>query len=576
MPVASKITRYLAFDPGLSPLYHSITTGRGKLGGKARGFLFAKQILRQSNNPLFNHIQMPKTHFIATSIFDDFVRKNQLQGIVESGRDYEQVKEAFTNGTFDSTMREQFAQILHEFPLPLTVRSSSVLEDNLRYSFAGKYETIFMANIGTEKERLAKLERAIKLVFASIYCPNALEYRRKHRLRGDKMAVMIQQLAGRQRGSYFYPEISGVGFSKNYRRWSNKVRKEDGVIRLVFGLGTRCVGREYARTFSLTNLTLRPEGYATWAIAKYAQERYDVLDLTHDRLKVMNINDNPSIRKYHPCFDHYTQLYRDKSKKITDIKEEDWPQLDFNDKIVFTFQPFPHLYPRFFRLINSVMTTLEDELGLPVDIEFTFEPEENLFALVQMRPLPSFEEYRAVQIPSSLSPDTILFSGNRMLATGILLGVKRLVYVDPYLYEQASDKAAVAREIERINRRLEGERYILVGPGRWGSTKAELGVPVSYNQISNAGLIVELGIQATNFVPELPYGTRFFHDLEVDGILYLSVFDTNPDNTFSSHWLHSRTAYAEPTGHPAVNIYTGLFNAYLDSERRIGCVTTHC
>ena len=103
-------------------------------------------------------------------------------------------------------------------------------------------------------------------------------------------------------------------------------------------------------------------------------------------------------------------------------------------------------------------------------------------------------------------------------------GVTRLVYVDPYLYQQTADKRSVAREVERINRRMDGERYILVGPGRWGSTKAELGVPVSYSQISNAGLIVELGIQEANFVPELPYGTRFFHDLEVDGILYCLLY----------------------------------------------------
>ncbi len=140
------------------------------------------------------------------------------------------------------------------------------------------------------------------------------------------------------------------------------------------------------------------------------------------------------------------------------------------------------------------MTTLEKELGLPVDIEFTYDPEERLFSLVQMRPLPSYEEYRSVQIPPNLPPDNILFKGNRMLTTGILLGVTRLIYVDPYLYKQTRNKHSVAREVERLNRLLEGERYILVGPGRWGgSTKAELGVPVSYSQISNAGLIVELG-----------------------------------------------------------------------------------
>ncbi|NMA55163.1 MAG: phosphoenolpyruvate synthase [Firmicutes bacterium] len=576
MPTASKITRYLAFDPQLNPLYRDYTIGPGKLGGKARGFLFAKQILRQSNDPLFNRIIVPKTYYIATGVFADFVAQNQLERIVESGRDYDQIKDAFINGAFDRAIRSQLAQLIGDFSSPLAIRSSSLLEDNLRYSFAGKYETIFMANKGSQAERQAKLEQAIKLVFASIYCPNAVEYRRKHGLRGDKMAVMIQQLTGKQRGVFFYPEISGVAFSKNYRRWTNEVRKEDGILRLVFGLGTRCVGREYARTFSLTDLSLRPEGYAPWSVAKYSQERFDVLDLAADQVQVININQHPDAAKYHPYFSHYTQLYNTENEQITDLNSKGLYQLSPADKIVFTFQQFPQLHPEFFQLVNTLVNTLEKELGLPVDIEFAYEPEEKLLTLVQMRPLPSYEEYRAVQIPANLRPETILLCGNRMLATGILLGIKRLVYVDPYLYKQATNKAAVAREIERINRSLEGEQYILVGPGRWGSTKAELGVPISYNQISNAGLIVELGIKAANFVPELPYGTRFFHDLEVDGILYLSVFDNIPGNVFYSDWLNSQAGMAEPTGHPAVSVYTGLFNVYLDGERRIGCVTAHC
>lgn len=575
MPIASKITRYLAFDPRLYPMYNEVTIGQGKVGGKARGLLFAEQVLRQSNNPLFNRVAVPKTFFVATGVFDDFVAKNQLKRIAESGRDFGQIEAAFADGVFEPAIRKQLAELVDKLPFPIIVRSSSVLEDNLRYSFAGKYLTTFNPNTGTKKERMAALERAIKHVFASIYSPNAVEYRRKHGLRGDKMAVIIQQLTGKERGSFFYPEISGVGFSKNYRRWTNEVRKEDGVVRLVFGLGTRCVGREYARTFSLTDLSLRPEGHNPWSIAKYSQERFDVLDLISGDMQVFNINQKLSILEYHPCFSQYAQVYRAEDERIEDLTRIGLPNIGPGDKVVLTFQNLTQSHPDFFRLIYTLMTTLEEELSLPVDIEFTYEPEERLFTLVQMRPLASYEEYRSVQVPPSLQPEDILLKGSRMLTTGILLGVNRLVYVDPYLYQQTTDKQSVAREVERLNRLLDGERYVLVGPGRWGSTKAELGVPVSYNQISNAGLIVELGIQEANFVPELPYGTRFFHDLEVDNILYLSVFDTIPNNVFRSTWFRSRSALAEPTGHPAVRIYTGIFNAYLDGERRVGCVTAY-
>ncbi|MGI6128660.1 MAG: PEP/pyruvate-binding domain-containing protein [bacterium] len=574
MPISSKLTNYLAFDPRLSPLYRDQTIGIGKVGGKARGLLFAQHVIRQSNNPLFNRVAIPPSYFIATGVFDDFVARNQLQRIAESGRDFDQIETAFMEGSFTTAVRDQLATLITKLPFPLAVRSSSLLEDNLRYSFAGKYMTDFVTDVGSEENRLKSLENAIKKVFASIYSPNAVEYRRKHNLRGDKMAVLVQQLTGREHDAYFYPEIAGVGFSKNYRRWTKDVKKEDGIIRLVFGLGTRSVGREYARTFSLTDLSLRPEGTNPWSVATYSQERFDVLNIESGQMQVFNINNKLEIADNHPCFGQYAQVYRAKDDQIEDITAAK-PTLGPGDKVVLTFQNFPQQHPEFFQLIRALMLTLEKELGLPVDIEFTYEPKGKILSLVQMRPLPSYEKYRAVHIPASLPPNTILLQGSRMLSSGILLGVNRLVYVDPFLYQQTKNKESVAREVARLNRLLEGERYILVGPGRWGSTKAELGVPVSYSQISNAGLIVELGIREANFVPELPYGTLFFHDLEVDDILYLSVFDMMSNNKINSDWFSTYADSAEPTGHPAVSIYSGAFNAYLDAERREGCVTIY-
>ena len=172
-----------------------------------------------------------------------------------------------------------------------------------------------------------------------------------------------------------------------------------------------------------------------------------------------------------------------------------------------------------------------------------------------------------------LPPDKVLLQGSKMLSSGALFGVNRLIYVNPLLYRKTKDKQSVAQEIARLNRLHQGERYFLVGPGRWGSTKAELGVPVSYSHISNAGLIVELGIKEANFVPELPYGTLFFHDLEVDDILYLAVSDSTPNNIINYDWFNTRANFAEPTGHPAVSIYNGVFTAYLDATHQQGCVT---
>lgn len=569
MPDTSKITHFLAFDPLQEPLYRANTIGPGKIGGKARGLLFAREVLKRSIDPLLAGVAIPESYFLASGVFDEFMAENQLQGLAESGRDYKEIEAAFEQGTFSPAVTQRLAAILAELDCPLAVRSSSLLEDNLKYSFAGKYLTTFVSGTGDSESRLLALERAIKRVYASVYSPSAVEYRRKHGLRGDKMAVLIQRLIGKERGGYFYPETAGVGFSKNYRRWTERIKKEDGVVRLVFGLGTRCVGREYARTFSLTNLSLRPEGHNPREIAKYSQERFDSVDLATGEVRVFNINQRLSALDYHPTFNQYAQLYVAGSNEICDLGPF-VPSLGPGDKIVFTFQNFPRFHPELFNLTRALFATLEEEMGVPVDIEFTYEPEDKIFTLVQVRPLSSYEEYRSVHIPPALPPESILLKGDRMLTNGTLLGVKYLVYVDPYLYQEAADKQAVAREVGRINRRLEGERYILVGPGRWGSTSPELGVPVNYSEISNTGLLVELGISQANFVPELSYGTHFFADLEVDGILYLPVFDTIPTNIFNIRWFETHPA--EATGHPAVRVYSGLFNVYLDGEGMCGCV----
>ncbi|BCV24670.1 PEP/pyruvate-binding domain-containing protein [Gelria sp. Kuro-4] len=569
MPDASKITQFLAFDPLDNPLYRSQTIGTGKIGGKARGLLFAREVLAHRRDPALAQVAIPESYFIATGVFDEFVSANGLQVLAESGRDYSEIEAAFERGAFAPWFREALAALLEKLPCPLAVRSSSQLEDNLKYSFAGKYLTTFVSGSGDPESRLLALEAAIKRVYASVYSPSAAEYRRKHGLRGDKMAVLIQRLIGKERGGYFYPETAGVGFSKNYRRWTERIKKEDGVVRLVFGLGTRCVGREYARTFSLTNLNLRPEGHNPREIAKYSQERFDSVDLATGQVQVFNINHRLSALDYHPGFHQYAQVYLAGSNEIRDLGAF-LPNLGPGDKIVFTFRNFPRYHPELFSVMHALFATLEEEMGVPVDIEFTYEAEDKVFTLVQVRPLSSYEEYRSVHIPPHLPADHVLLKGDRMLTNGTLLGVKHLVYVDPYIYQEAPDKYAVAREVGRVNRRLEGERYILVGPGRWGSTSPELGVPVNYSEISNTGLLVELGIRQANFVPELSYGTHFFADLEVDGILYLPVFDTIATNVFNAAWFQNHPA--EPTGHPAVRVYSGLFDVYLDGEGLCGCV----
>ncbi|MDK2793444.1 MAG: pyruvate, water dikinase, partial [Caldanaerobacter sp.] len=191
------------------------------------------------------------------------------------------------------------------------------------------------------------------------------------------------------------------------------------------------------------------------------------------------------------------------------------------------------------------------------------------FYLVQARPLSSYETFRKVHIPKDIDKRCVLLKGDRMLTNGVLKNIKYIVYVDHEVYSNYKDKHEIARIIGRINKSL-GDRYILVGPGRWGSSNPYLGVPVIYNEISNAAMIVELGIKNGDFMPELSYGTHFFADLDADNILYMPVFDGYENNIFNEQWF-KKGSYID-TG---VKIFEGRFDAYLDGEKMVGYVISN-
>ena len=185
-----------------------------------------------------------------------------------------------------------------------------------------------------------------------------------------------------------------------------------------------------------------------------------------------------------------------------------------------------------------LLSLFEKELQLPVDMEFAYEVSDDRFTLVQLRPLSVYDDKGRVEIPDTPREKTIL-RGDRMVANGRLEGARHIVFVDPDIYGKQADFADVARAVGEINDRLDGERYILVGPGRWGSSNPLLGVPVRYNELSNSGCLVELGTPQRGMAPELSYGTHFFLDLDGDNILYLPVFDGEKNNIYNREWFES-------------------------------------
>lgn len=545
--------------------------GNGKCGGKAKGLAYAHSILL--NSDLKGKVELPAlSHIISTEVFEDFIDRNKLQDLYEE-EDWEKVQARIRSAPFSEALKSDLIKILCDFETignpPLVIRSSSLMEDSVDLAFAGKYDSVFSGNIKNREWRLNKLEECIRVVWCSTFNPSARKYRAKHgKIHHDEsMAVIVQSMVGKERQNTYYPKLAGTIFSRIFRRPSPRIRKEDGLMCLCFGIGTRAVDRGAARSFYLTNPALRPSGNSPERIAGSSQEFFDYIDREAGEIRTGYVKDWLSVfAGNHKDLDRYIEFYDEDSDML--LPYSIYSAISGLRPLV-TFPDFHKRQSYLFVLVKELIELMEKELGLPVDMEFTYDTTSNDFRLVQMRPLTHFQEMTRVDIPK-VEPERIIFRGDRMVSNGCLTQVPYLVYVEPLKYMSEWDPASVARAVGELNDSLKGTRYILAGPGRWGSRNPAIGVPIQYADIYNCGCLVELSAPQFNFNPELSYGSHFFLDMDSDNILYLPVFAEQSNNVYASTWLDS--AAHERGNHPAVRIYKGTFNVYLDGESEQGLI----
>lgn len=545
--------------------------GTGRCGGKAKGVAYASCAIYGSE--LEKTVTFPDISVVlSTEVFDDYITNGGLLELYEDDN-WERVKKRVQETPFLDSIKHDLDRILDKFEEidspPLAIRSSSLLEDSVALAFAGKYDTCFSPNCGTREERFIKLESAVKKVFASLFNPSARAYREKHGKKhsDESMAVLVQSLSGKKHAGYFYPELAGTLFSRVFRRPNPRIRKEDGLMRLCFGLGTRTVDRCAARIFYLTNPSLRPAGNLPAQIAEASQENFDYIDREHGAFMTGALSMFSNfLRKEHRNFGAYVQHYADNFLYST-LADPDEPT-----RPLFSF-PELHIREReLFDTSKKLLKHMEEVSGMPVDIEFTYETNPKAFQLLQMRPLAAYEEMSRVELPS-VPKERVVFKGNRMVSNGLLENITHLVYVSPELYKENWDPSTAARAIGEVNKKLHGTRYILAGPGRWGSRNPALGVPIWYAEICNCGCLVEISVPELNFSPELSFGTHFFLDMDSDGTLYLPVFSNQSGNVFNRGWLDS---HSYKTGeHPSVRVYEGDFSVFLDGEDESGFIVTN-
>ena len=524
--------------------------GIGKIGGKAAGMYLAYNILYKygEKEPAATcPVALPESYFLRSDLYQEFINKNGLtrfydekyKPLEEIRNDFPMIKEIFKNGEFPSYIVYKLQKLLKKLgKTPLIVRSSSLLEDNFGSAFSGKYDSIFLPNQGSPENRLQALLGAIAEVYASTVGPDPILYRRERNLidYDEQMGILIQKVVGVRYRDYYLPVWAGVAFSRNEYRWSKRIRKDDGLLRLVMGLGTRAVdrvGNDYPRMVSLTIPTLRPEAGDT-DIRKYSQKFIDVINLKKNRMETLTpeklLGDEPF-----PALEQIVSIERDGHLR-TPVGKILCPG---KERVAITFDKFlgQTNYPA---TLKNALRVLGKAYGYPVDIEFAYDGR-SIFIL-QCRPQTKSSEHHRARIPENIPKESILFSVKHDVPSGTIENIEYIIYIDPLRYDRIqsySQKLTIGKIVGALNDTLEHKKFILMGPGRWGSNDINLGVRVRYADINHTKVLIEVARQTGNYVPEVSFGTHFFQDLVEAGIYHLPLYPDEKNVIFNDAFLQT-------------------------------------
>ena len=535
--------RYLSLDDLV--VVASREVGTGHIGGKSVGMLTARAILAADPEERFTeHLEPHDSFYIGADVFYHYIVSNgwwehrlaqaHEQAFLSAGA---VLHDLMPTGHFSPSVREQFKEMLAHFgQAPIIVRSSSLLEDNFGNAFAGKYDSFFLTNQGSPQERLEALMDAIRAVYASAMSSEALSYRVSRGLADidEQMAILVQRVSGDHHGTRFFPHAAGVANSSNLYTWDASVDADAGMLRLVFGLGTRAVDRttsDHARIVALDD-PLRSRLSDPEDLSAFSQRGVDVLDLAARAQVSVPLSTlvGTNIRADWALFTSPDRAAlrrlaeRGRAPAYTPVVA------DFRGLLAET--PFPGL-------MRDALAALSEAYAYPVDVEFTVNATPTgavRIGIVQCRPLQTHGPGAAVRMPEVVDGSGVLFASHgEFMGGNVRLPIRWVVAVRPDFYLQLGNQQrhGVARLVGELNRVLRDERFLLLGPGRWGTTTEALGVPVRFAEINHASALVEATDAQGNFRPELSYGSHFFQDLVETGVFYAAVFDDRPGVEFN-------------------------------------------
>ncbi len=520
--------------------------GSGFIGGKAAGMLLARKIL--SKDASFNWNERLEPHdsfYVGSDIFYSYIVENGWWKLFMKQKTRDgyfkvapEMKENLLRGKFPDEIRERLQEMVEYFgQSPIIVRSSSLLEDSFGNAFAGKYESLFLVNQGNPEERYAEFENAVRRIYASTMDEDALTYRLQRGLdqQDEQMALLVQRVSGSYQSHYFFPDLAGVGVSYNTFVWKADLDPKAGMLRLVFGLGTRAVERvedDYPQIIALDQPLLRPYSDIE-DVMRFSQHNVDLLDAKENMLRTINL----------PSLLEKTDIRLDLLASPDRNAEQRMKELGGKGKRIWVLT-FEKLLSQtdFAQTMQKMLKILESHYQYPVDIEFTANFTKNTelkINLLQCRPLQTKGPTARVTIPEKIESGKILFKTRGYTMGGsISQPIKRIIYVDPAAYVQMpiSQRYDIARLVGKLNRQIsnrETTSTLLIGPGRWGTTTPSLGVPVSFAEINKVAVLAEVAYEGGNLMPELSFGTHFFQDLVESDIFYVAIFPQKQDVIFN-------------------------------------------
>ncbi len=522
--------------------------GEGSIGGKARGLAFINMIIKKYS--LFNKyndvvISIPRTVVLSTDLFDEFLETNDLYKIGLSDMKDEEILEHFVNAKLPGWVHQDLNAFISIIDNPIAVRSSSKLEDSYYQPFAGIYSTYMIPLIDTDHPlTMRMLTNAIKSVYASVFYKSSKAYMAatSNVIDEEKMGIILQEICGTKYGEKYYPTFSGVARSINF--YPVKPEKpEDGIASVAFGLGKYImdggISLRFSPRYPKKILQLSSPEY----VLRDSQKYFYALDLSSDsyttstddsvnllRLKINDAEKDNSLKYVASVFDYENQMIRD--------------GYNYSGKKVITFSPV--LNHNIFPLANILKDLLEighKEMNVPIEMEFAVNmnvPEGNpkIFSFLQIRPIVTRDQVILVKLDDIIKEDVIIFSSSA-LGNGIFEKLKDFIYVKPETFNPAKT-GEIGMNLERLNKLMKEEKknFILVGPGRWGSSDPWLGIPIKWPQISEARIIIESGLENYHIDPS--QGTHFFQNLTSFGVGYMTINPFVNDGFYDLEYLNNK------------------------------------